>query len=311
MKYSSTEADAMIDQEFKILDHGHITLLDYMGTDKAIVDAARVSIKGQKTVSDDESLIRRLVSDRHTSPLEMVELKFSAKMPIFVARQWIRHRTANVNEMSARYTVLPDEVYIPERTRVQGQSMENKQGSDGSEIDEVAEALLVFDQSAKRSVESYHDLLDKEVSRELARGPLTVFHYTEWIWKIDLHNLMHFLRLRLDPHAQWEIRQYAEVMHSMAWAVAPMTLRAFRDYSLESMHLSRMEVEALAGFFGPLLEESLGEKLSMGLLDDTNLAMVTNTYLDAKCSKTECSKFAAKLRRLAQIHINAEAKSPA
>ena len=310
MKYTSTEADALIDQEFAVLDRGEITLLDYMGTDKAIVDAARVSVKGLKKVSDDESLIRRLVCDRHTSPLEMVEFKFRAKMPIFVARQWIRHRTANVNEMSARYTVVPDEVYVPDRTRIQGQSMDNKQGSDGSEVDEVAEALMVFDQSAKRSVESYHDLLDKNVSRELARGPLTVFHYTEWIWKIDLHNLMHFLRLRLDPHAQWEIRQYAEVMHSMAWAVAPMTMRAFRDYSLEAMHLSRMEVEALAGLFGPLLEESMGGKLSMGMLDDAALNPIITMHLDEKCSKSERSKFGNKLRRLASFYLHGNEVRP-
>ncbi|MDW8262141.1 MAG: FAD-dependent thymidylate synthase [Phycisphaerales bacterium] len=237
----------------RVHDHGLVGLVDVMPrlapagktADFAIVQAARVSYgQGTKQVNEDRGLIRYLARHRHTTPFEMVEFKFHHRMPIFVARQWIRHRTANVNEYSARYSVVPDRFYHPPLENVRRQSVTNRQG--GQEpMDEVtaAEFLQYLDQ-AEALYERYQRLLEKGVSRELARIGLPVSVYTEWYWKIDLHNLFHFLSLRMDPHAQQEIRDYATACFALIQPIVPIAAEAFIDYSLQGMHLTRLEIEA-------------------------------------------------------------------
>ena len=241
------QADALLDREFRVLDKGFVRLVDYLGTDARIVQAARVSYgEGTKTVREDAALIDYLLRHKHTSPFEQVILTFHLKMPIFVARQWIRHRTARLNEISGRYSVMRDEFYAPSPERVQKQSQVNKQGS----ADEVPQALqsqvvrtLQNDQSAAYS--HYQDLLDDDISRELARINLPLSLYTEMYWQIDLNNLFHFLRLRMDSHAQYEIRVYGEVMASMVKAVAPLAYEAFEEHILYGRSFSRGELELL------------------------------------------------------------------
>jgi len=242
------KADALLDKEFKVLDHGFVRLVDYMGSDAAIVQAARVSYgEGTKKVSEDRALIRYLMRRRHTSPFEMVEFKFHVKLPIFVARQWIRHRTANVNEYSGRYSVMKEEFYIPEAKDVRFQSTVNKQSRSEEEVpDELKRRFIDFlKRTHAASYEEYERLIDDGLARELARIGLPLSLYTEWYWKIDLHNLFHFLRLRLDPHAQLEIRQYAHVMADMVKVVCPMAYEAFMDYSFNALSFSGPELKAL------------------------------------------------------------------
>jgi len=242
------KADALLDKEFKVLDHGFVRLVDYMGSDAAIVQAARVSYgEGTKKVSEDRALIRYLMRRRHTSPFEMVEFKFHVKLPIFVARQWIRHRTANVNEYSGRYSVMKEEFYIPEAKDVRFQSTVNKQSRSEEEVpDELKRRFIDFlKRTHAASYEEYERLIDDGLARELARIGLPLSLYTEWYWKIDLHNLFHFLRLRLDPHAQLEIRQYAHVMADMVKVVCPMAYEAFMDYSFNALSFSGPELKVL------------------------------------------------------------------
>ena len=222
------EAEEILGKEFPVLNHGFVRLVDYMGGDDSIVQAARVSYgRGTKKVSEDSGLIRYLMRHRHTTPFEMVELKFHAKMPIFVARQWIRHRTANVNEYSARYSILDKEFYVPEPEVIATQSKTNRQGREEVFSPKQAEEVrMVLIEDAKVVYEHYTNMLNEDpknpgqpidkmkgmLARELARMNLSLNFYTQWYWKIDLHNLFHFLGLRMDPHAQWEIRQYANEM---------------------------------------------------------------------------------------------------
>lgn len=230
----------------RVLDHGFVKLVDVMGDDGSIVQAARVSYgKGTKTVSEDEGLIRYLMRHQHTTPFEMVEFKFHCRMPIFVARQWIRHRTANVNEMSGRYSEMPDIFYKPEPALCTTQSAQNKQGGTGVPI-EGAEALSdSFEETQVAVYQQYEDYLSKNMRRELARINLPVSLYTEWYWKIDLHNLFHFLQLRMDKHAQYEIRVFAEAMADIVKSKVPVAWKAFEDYSLKSLKFSQLELEAL------------------------------------------------------------------
>jgi len=228
---------------FPILDHGFVSLVDVMGDDAAIAQAARVSYgAGNRNVRDNQSLIRYLYSHRHTSPLEMVELKFHCKMPIFVARQWIRHRTANVNEMSGRYSIMPLQMYTPDKSVIRAQSIKNKQGRD-EELDasQVLEYLSHLEHDRIHSKETYVTALKSDIARELCRIDLPLSLYTEWYWKIDLHNLLHYLSLRCDGHAQWEIQQYANVMAGMVKAVAPAAYGAWIDYRYCAVTLSRMD----------------------------------------------------------------------
>ncbi|MFT3687569.1 FAD-dependent thymidylate synthase [Paenirhodobacter sp.] len=237
-----------------VLDHGLVRVIDYMGDDSAITQAARVSYgRGTKAVSDDSGLIRYLMRHWHSTPFEMCEVKFHVKLPVFVARQWIRHRTANVNEYSARYSILDREFYIPAPEHLAAQSRVNNQGR--GEVLQGAEAARVLDllrEDAMRSYDHYEDMLTPDadagklgLARELARMNLPANVYTQWYWKIDLHNLFHFLRLRADTHAQYEIRAYAEAMCAIVKDWVPLAYAAFEDYRLGGVTLSGRAVEVL------------------------------------------------------------------
>lgn len=242
------EADALLDKEFKVLDHGFVRLIDYMGNDDAIVQAARVSYgEGTKKVSEDRGLIRYLMRHKHTTPFEMVEFKFHIKLPIFIARQWIRHRTANVNEYSGRYSVMKEEFYLPKMDEIRFQSTVNKQGRSDKEVPSETKAELL-DYMRNNQVDSYAKYLeyvDMGLARELARVNLPLSLYTEWYWKIDLHNLFHFLRLRMDPHAQKEIQDYAKIMGMMVEKVCPMAYESFLDYAYDAEYFSGTEINIL------------------------------------------------------------------
>ncbi|MEB3197507.1 MAG: FAD-dependent thymidylate synthase [Candidatus Sericytochromatia bacterium] len=241
------EADEILDQAFPVLDKGFVRLIDYMGGDARVVQAARVSYgSGTKSVREDAGLINYLMKNAHTSPFEQVVLTFHMKLPIFVARQVIRHRTASLNEISGRYSVMKDEFYVPAPERVQAQSQLNKQGSGESLAPDLAEQVrqtLLNEQAGIYA--NYESFLELDVARELARVNLPVSLYTEWYWQIDLHNLFHFLRLRLDWHAQMEVRAYAEVMADLARRVAPLCYEAFEEHVLEARRLSRKELAAV------------------------------------------------------------------
>lgn len=240
--------------EVKVHDHGFVALVDCLPrlvpegqtADFAIVQAARVSYgAGTKRVNEDRGLLRYLLRHRHTTPFEMVEFKFHIAMPIFVARQWIRHRTANVNEYSGRYSVMPDRFYRPTIDNVRKQSLSNRQGGEEPIDIATAQAFLDYLEKQEKAYDEYTALTDKGVARELARCGLPVNIYTEWYWKCDLHNILHFLSLRLDKHAQAEIRDYAEAMAALIEPICPVTMEAFRDYRLDSLHLTRLEIEAI------------------------------------------------------------------
>src|SRR5689334_10044478 len=240
--------------EVKVHDHGLVALLGVMPrfapagktADFAIVQAARVSYgAGTKQVNEDRGLIRYLMRHRHSTPLEMVEFKFHHVMPIFVARQWIRHRTANVNEYSARYSVVRDRYYRPSVSNVRKQSASNRQGGEEPIDDLTAQQFVEWLDSIEQQHQRYDEFLAKGVSRELARIALPVSVYTEWYWKIDLHNLLHFLSLRMDPHAQQEIRDFASAMFALIRPIVPIAAEAFLDYRLNAVSLSGLEVEAL------------------------------------------------------------------
>jgi len=239
-------------QPTEVLDHGFIRVIDYMGDDNAIVQAARVSYgRGTRRVSEDAGLIRYLMRHRHSTPFEMCEIKFHVKLPIFVARQWIRHRTANVNEYSARYSILDREFYIPAPEHLAAQSAVNRQGRGA--VLEGAEAARVLDMlrtDATQTYDHYAEMLNEDadgnprdpdrpgLARELARMNLTLNTYTQWYWKTDLHNLFHFLSLRADAHAQYEIRVYAEAMIAATRAWVPIACQAFEDYRMGAVTLS-------------------------------------------------------------------------
>jgi thymidylate synthase (FAD) len=218
-----------------------------MGGDQRIVQAARVSYgSGTKTYRQDRGLIHYLIKNWHTSPFEQVQLTFHTKMPIFVARQWVRHRTARLNEISGRYSVMKDEFYVPDPNQVSFQSSNNKQGRGDTLPFEEAQAIINAMEAEQRAVyDNYTSMIDKGVARELARSNLPLSLYTEWYWQIDLHNLFHFIRLRADSHAQYEIRVYADALAECAKAVAPIAYEAFEEHILGSVSFSRAECEAL------------------------------------------------------------------
>jgi len=250
---TSPGMESILYQAFPILDHGFVRVIDYMGDDSAIVQAARVSYgKGTKKVNEDQGLINYLLRHRHTTPFEMCEIKFHVKMPIFVARQWLRHRTANVNEYSARYSVLDKEFYIPTPDNLAAQSTTNRQGREEVLTGMDAERVLHFlKDDALTSYKHYQDMMNfndegqiidenrPSLARELARMNLPVNFYTQFYWKIDLHNFMHFLSLRADSHAQYEIRVYAEKMLEILQAWLPMTYKAFIEYKMGAVNLSQ------------------------------------------------------------------------
>lgn len=234
-----------------VLDHGFVRVIDYMGDDAAICQAARVSYgRGTKSVSNDEGLIRYLMRHWHSTPFEMCEIKLHVKLPIFVARQWIRHRTANVNEYSARYSILDREFYIPAPEHLAAQSTTNNQGRGDILTGEEAERVLeILKADAGRAYDSYEAMISQEgqagLARELARMNLPANIYTQWYWKTDLHNLLHFLRLRADDHAQYEIRAYADVICEMVRDWVPAAYRAFEDYRMGGATLSATALDCL------------------------------------------------------------------
>ncbi len=234
------------DGAIKVLDKGFVRLIDAMGDDSAIVQSARVSYgKGTKTKNEDRGLIRYLMRHFHTSPFEMVEFKFHARMPIFVARQWIRHRTANVNELSARYSEMPNWFYEPDASLLTTQSAQNKQGGTGKQIKNVEEFKESFKKVKDYAYKEYQKCLSANMRRELARVNLPLSLYTEWYWKIDLNNLFHFLRLRLDSHSQYEIREYALAISEIVKKKVPISWEAFKDYQLYSRRFSKIELDVL------------------------------------------------------------------
>lgn len=243
------EAEALLDQEIKVLDKGFVRLVDYLGGDDRIVQAARVSYgSGTKSYRQDRGLIHYLLRNEHTSPFEQVVLTFHTKMPIFVARQWVRHRTARLNEISGRYSIMRDEFYVPEPGQMRFQSTDNKQARSDEELDaELAQQLIAeMEADQKQLYAHYEGMIEKGLAREIARGNLPLNLYTEWYWQIDLHNLFRFLHLRMDSHAQYEIRVYAEAMAQCAKAVAPVAYEAFEEHTLGGLKFSRAECEALS-----------------------------------------------------------------
>lgn len=242
------DADLLLDKEIKVLNKGFVRLVDYMGGDARIVQSARVSYgAGTKSVREDASLIDYLLRNEHTSPFEQVVLTFHIKTPIFVARQWVRHRTARMNEISGRYSVMADEFFIPEQNDVRPQSTTNRQGRSSDSIDQQTCDLFLESIAAdqKQIFSHYETYIANDVARELARINLPLSLYTEFYWQIDLHNLFHFLKLRLDSHAQKEIRDYGLALASCAKAVAPVAYSAFERHFLNGLRLSADEVEEL------------------------------------------------------------------
>lgn len=251
--------DEILGVAHTVLDHGFVRVVDYMGDDAAVVQAARVSYgKGTKKLNEDRGLIRYLMRHRHTTPFEMCSIKLHVKLPIFVARQWIRHRTASVNEYSARYSILDREFYVPGPEAMAVQSSTNGQGrGDVIDPDTAAEMIAVLREDAARNYDHYLWMLNESeegvaggddrpaLARELARINLTLATYTQWYWKVDLHNLTHFLALRADPHAQVEIRKYANAITEILHTWVPLTAEAFEDYRAGSVTLSRQMLDAV------------------------------------------------------------------
>ena len=268
--------EALLYVAMPVLDHGFVRVVDYMGDDAAVVQAARVSYgRGTKKVSEDAGLIRYLMRHRHTTPFEMCEIKYHVKLPIFVARQWIRHRTANVNEYSARYSILDREFYLPAPEHLAAQSAVNRQGrGDVLEGQEAADVLDLLRGDAMRTYDNYAAMLNEGIdgaavdpgrrglARELARMNLTLNTYTQWYWKTDLHNLLHFLSLRADPHAQYEIRAFAEPMLRTLDAWVPATAAAFRDYRLGAMTFSAAMLAVIRRRLAGEVVEQKGSGLS-------------------------------------------------
>ena len=245
---TSPAAEEILGGYFPVLDHGFVALVDYMGTDEDVERAARVSYGyGTRKVSQTRGLIRYLRRHHHTTPSEMVEFKFHCAMPMFVARQWIRHRTVSVNEYSGRYSLMPLLFYKPDLDHFALQSADNRQGrrSEHAPAELYEKAVAHWERVRAEASEGYRWMLEEEVARELARIDLPLSTYTQWYWKIDLHNLLHFLTLRADPHSQWEIQEFARVMAGMLKRVAPLSYEAWLDYNVGAEPMSRAEMTAL------------------------------------------------------------------
>ena len=275
-RVTAPELEEILYEALPILDHGFIRVIDYMGNDNSIVQAARVSYgKGTKKVNTDSGLIKYLMRHWHSTPFEMCEIKYHVKLPIFIARQWIRHRTANVNEYSARYSILDKEFYLPSKENLAAQSTNNRQGR-GNVISggQAEEVLRLLKGDAERTYKNYEEMLNERydgsvidesktgLARELARMNLTLNTYTQWYWKTDLLNLMNFLRLRADHHAQYEIRAYADVMLNTLKRWVPITYDAFMDYRVGGTEISSKGKEIIKKLIK-------GEKIS---IEDTDLS---------------------------------------
>lgn len=269
------EAEKILDKEFQVLDKGFVRLVDYYGSDQRIVQSARVSYgDGTKSVSEDAALIDYLLRHQHTSPFEQVVFTFHLKMPIFVARQWVRHRTGRMNEVSGRYSIMKDEFYVPEISCIAKQSKSNKQGrGEIFSADEAESFRSEFQESQKKSYSEYSEMVEKGVARELARINLPLSLYTEFYWQMDLHNLFHFLKLRLDSHAQYEIRAFAERILEIAKIVCPLASSSFENVMKESVTFNGEEMEALRkildGKENPIADEKklrrFNEKIRTGI----------------------------------------------
>ena len=258
-RVTAPELESILYKPIEVLDHGFIRVIDYMGDDTSIVQSARVSYgKGTKQISNDKGLIKYLMRHRHSTPFEMCEIKFHIKLPIFIARQWIRHRTANVNEYSARYSILDKEFYIPSPENLATQSATNNQGrGDALTTEEASNVIDILRRDAEQTYSNYETLLNENssgetiddnkagIARELARMNLTLNTYTQWYWKIDLNNLLHFLALRADGHAQYEIRVYADAMLDIVRKWVPLTYAAFEDYRVGGTEVSAKEINLI------------------------------------------------------------------
>lgn len=252
------EAEEILDKEFPVLDKGFVRLVDYLGGDARIVQSARVSYgEGTKSYRKDAALIDYLLRNEHTSPFEQVVFTFHTKMPIFVARQWVRHRMARLNEISGRYSVMKDEFYVPAGSEISLQSEDNMQGRSDEPVPEAdqQEIRAALSEGQTAAYQAYSQLLDRGLARELARINLPVSLYTEWYWQIDLHNLFHFLKLRMDSHAQSEIRAYATVMFECAKRVCPAACKSFEDHVLGGVRFSSEEWVALDSLISPEEDE--------------------------------------------------------
>ena len=270
-------ADRLIGEKHLVGSHGYVVLVDYMGNDAAIVQAARVSYgAGTKSVRDDRGLIRYLMRHHHTTPFEMVELKFLVRLPIYVARQWIRHRTASVNEYSARYSIVPDEFDLPPLEEIRRQSTRNRQGrGDPLPPESAARFRSELERVSSDAYRVYAKALEDGVARETARMVLPLAYYTEWYWKINLHNLLHFLSLRLDPHAQEEIRLYAAELAKIARVVAPVAYEAFEEFTLSAVSLSRREQSAVSALLDGATPEAACERAGLPLTREDGKRMTT------------------------------------
>ena len=268
------KAEAILDREFSVLNKGFIRLVDYLGGDERVVQAARVSYgKGTKTCREDAALIDYLLRNDHTSPFEQVVLTFHIKLPIFAARQWIRHRTARLNEISGRYSILKNDFYIPAPKDIASQSSDNKQGRSDTALD-PAQAEKIrgsFEEAQKKAYKDYARLEKEGLARELARINLPLSLYTEWYWQIDLHNLFHFLKLRLDSHAQKEIRLYAEVLFDITKKVAPQCCASFQEHILGGVRFSRKELAELRWRLKAEEDQDKEDK-SLNTKNDNNLS---------------------------------------
>lgn len=297
-------AEAILGKYFPVLDNGFIALKDYMGCDEGIEEAARLSYQGgTRQTSETRGLVRYLRRLRHTSPSEMAELKFHVSMPIFVARQWVRHRTASLNEVSARYSLLPMIFYTPKKENFLPQAKNNKQGrEDGASFEDEGlyeRTVIEWNNERKRSSGLYENLAADGVARELARIDLPLSTYTQWYWKVDLHNLLHFLTLRADEHAQWEIRQYANVIVGMVKRLAPLTYQAWIDYEHMSARFSRMEMEVLQELVSVLTQEEDGQAgVDTAAGSPTSGNFISHEELVKRIgSKREVQEFYAKLTK--------------
>lgn len=268
-------AEEILDKEFQVLDKGFVRLVDYYGSDSRIVQAARVSYgEGTKTVSQDGALIDYLLRHQHTSPFEQVVFTFHLKMPIFVARQWVRHRMGRMNEVSGRYSIMKDEFYVPENSCISKQSTNNKQGrGEAFEEQQAKEFQAEFIEGQQKAYEVYKDMVEKGIAREIARINLPLALYTEFYWQMDLHNLFHFLKLRLDNHAQYEIRLYAEKILEIIKTVCPMAVSSFENTMEKAVSFNGEEMEALRkilnGEENPIQDEKklkrFNEKIKTGV----------------------------------------------
>ena len=242
------EAEKILDKEIKVLDHGFVRLVDYMGSDARIVQTARVSYgDGTKTLREDAGLIDYLLRHEHTSPFEHVIFEFHAKMPIFVARQWIRHRTARLNEISGRYSVIKDEFYVPDSSSINFQNKDNKQGRAVDDVpDNLKDKVIsILSKDQEAVYKNYEEMIDDDIARELARINLPLSTYTEWYWQMDLKNMFHFLKLRMDHHAQWEIQEYGRAMAKIVKAVCPLAYESFEKHMVNGARFSEHELNAI------------------------------------------------------------------